>query len=293
ALMYLERNRARFLEAVAEDRRRLPAGLSAGARQTYVETANRLAELRWKRREHPDEHDPALDADFEGTRRAWQALDAEVQLLRMKEPARTEAVPPVRQIAECLSAGETAIALHVAVDWTGAACIGRRRNGDLWWACDTNPSFKLKDLSRLIIGRAEGDDSASHPAWQDLSSLPLEDAERLVAKTCDSVGPAIWPMVERLVQSEADAVRVMPGRGLDARPLHVVSTSDGRVAAERWWVRSAPSLSLIASAGNTGVLAPAQTLGQAVNPTGDLPFADAEAAAIHKTWGADCQPPLC
>jgi CHAT domain-containing protein/tetratricopeptide (TPR) repeat protein len=292
ALAYLEGNRARFLEAVADHRRRLPAGLSAEARRAYIAATHRLAEIRWRRRQQPDVRDPALEQEFAQATRAWQELDAEVELLRMGEEPPPEPAPKPEQLAECLSVGEAAVALHVAGDWIGAACIGRRRNGDLWWACATDPRLTLADVSRAVVGGAEGAQTTTRPAWHDLASLPLAEAKRLVAGTCALLRDAVWPLVERVVQDRADALVLMPGRGLNVLPLHAAATADGRFALDRWSVRYAPSLNLLARSGPPGVLAPGRILGQVVNPTGDLPFAEPEATAIRGSWHGDVREPL-
>jgi CHAT domain-containing protein/tetratricopeptide (TPR) repeat protein len=290
ALSYLEGNRTRFLEAVI-DRRRLPPELPAEARSAYVAATNRLAEIRWRRRRQPNVVDPQLKAELVQAERYWKELDAEVEVLRRGMDARPEPTPQPAVLAESLSRGEAAVALHVAANWTGAACVGRGRDGALWWGCATEPRLTLAKVSRSVVGRDEGDGTNIHPAWHDLADLPLAEAEQLVAGTCAMLGDLVWPLVERVVQDRADALVLMPGRGLNVLPLHAAATADGRLAMDRWTIRYAPSLNLLARAGPAGVLPPERILGQVVNPTGDLPFAEAEAAAIQRIWRGDhCEP---
>jgi CHAT domain-containing protein len=293
ALAYLEGNRARFLDAVAEHRRRLPAAMLQADREAYIAASNRLSDLRWRRREHPDRQDADLDRDLAAATLAFDILDAEVERLRMDEHAATEAVASARELAERLSPGEAAVSLHVAGDWIGAACIGRRRDGTVWWDCDIDKGwFSLADLSRLVIGKAEGDRASAGPAWHDLATLEPSRAESLVVNTCETIRNVVWPLIERLVADQADALVLIPGRGLNVLPLHAAATSDNRLAIDRWSIRYAPSLNLLARAGKAGTLGSSRTLAQAVNPTGDLPFADLEASAVRRSWSAAPQLPL-
>ena len=255
-LSYLEGNRARFLEEVAERRRRLPTGLSLETRRDYVAATDRLAEIRWRRRQQPETVDPDLESELQETERVWQTLDAQVERLRTDRHEPAEPAPNPQQLAESLSPGEAAVALHVAVEWTGAACMGRGRDGGLWWGCGTDPGFTLADISRIVVGRAEGDPTTTHPAWQDLATLPLAEAEQLAADTCHMLGKVVWPLVERVVHDRADSLVVMPGRGLNVLPLHAAAATDGRLALDRWSVRYVPSLKLFARAGQPGVLSP-------------------------------------
>ena len=292
AWSFLEGNRARFLEAVSERRRRLPQGLPAATRTAYTAAVDRLSQLRWRRRQHPEIVDRQLEVELASAERVWRELDAEVELLRVRQHQPAEAVPQLEEVAESLTDGEAAVALHADPGWIGAACVGRASDGELWWACDIDRGFTLGDVSRTVVGRAEGEEATGQPAWQDLASLPLADAQALVAATCDRLGHAIWPLVERLLQGRATALVLMPGRGLNVLPLHATATSDGRLAMDRWSVRFAPSLRLFASAGRPATLPPTKTLGQVINPTGDLPFAETEAAAIRRAWRGAQRPPL-
>lgn len=293
-LTYLEGNRARFLDAVAMHRRKLPAALSPAERDAYVAASNRLSDLRWRRREHPDRRDAELDRALAAATHTFDVLGAKVERLRMGQPVPADPVASPRDLAERLSPGEVAVALHVTADWIGAACIGRSRDGAVWSDCDIDKGwFTLADLSRLVTGKAEGDDADTGPAWHDLATLEPAQAESLVVNTCETIRNIVWPLVERLVQDKADALVLMPGRGLNVLPLHAAATSDNRLAIDRWAVRYAPSLNLFARAGDPGALGSAQTLGQAVNPTSDLPFAGPEAAAISQSWDGTRLPPLC
>ena len=284
ALAFMEGNRARFLEAVSERRRRLPPGLSADARTAYTAAVDRLAELRWRRREHPAAVDAQLTADLADAERAWRALDAEVESLRSREAAPREPAPALDDLVMTLAPGEAVIALHVDEEWLGAAGVGRDANGGLWWDCDTDPGFTLAALSRLVVGSAEGDETSERRSWQDLTSLPPAEAGELVAEVSRSVGPVLWPLVERVVRDRAHACVLMPGRGLNVLPLHAMATSDGRLAMDRWTLRYAPSLRLYAAAPGAVTPESARTLGQVVNPTGDLPFAATEAATVRAIW---------
>jgi CHAT domain-containing protein/tetratricopeptide (TPR) repeat protein len=294
ALSYLEGNRARFLDAVAERRRRMPPGLSPETRRRYEVATNDLSELRWLRRQQPEVVDPQLEAELAEATRSWQELSDEVERLRIAHGGSVERVqaPAPARLAESLAAGEVAVALHIAVDWLGVACIGRRSDGSLWWECATDPRCTLAHISRAVVGRAVGDQATIRPAWQDLGGLPRAEAEQLVASTCAMLADLVWPLVESVVQHRADALVLMPGRGLNVLPLHAAVTSDGRLAMDRWSVRYAPSLNLFARAGSAGLLPAARTLAQVVNPTGDLPFADTEAAALRRIWTAAAREPL-
>lgn len=284
AISFLEGNRGRFLEAVSERRRRLPPELSVEARAAYTSAVDRLSQLRWRRRQQPEVADRQLEADLASAERYWRELDVEVERLRMHQAASPEPVPKIDDLAGRLSAGEAAVALHVAADWIGAACVGREPDGALWWGCSTDAGLTLAELSRIVVGSAEGDTMRIHPAWQDLMCLPLADTKQLIASVCDRIGHVVWPLVEHLLQGRAESLVLMPGRGLNVLPLHAMETSDGRRAMDRWSVRYAPSLRLFASAGPPGSLQPTRVLGQVVDPTGDLPFAATEAAAIRRTW---------
>lgn len=296
ALAYLEGNRARFLEAVATFRQQLPEDLSPAERDAYIAASNRLSELRWKRREHPDRDDPELDRALAAAKHEFDRLDANVERLRAGRRANVEPVAPPRELAERLAAGETAVALHVTDDWIGAACIGRQRDGALWWTCGTERGrFTLPDLSRLVIGRAAQDPEITGSAWKDLAELTDQapgDAASLVAKACETMRHAVWPLVERLVDDKADTLVLMPGRGLNVLPLHAAATSAQRPAMERWSIRYVPSLALLPRPADADASV-ARTLGQVVNPTGDLPFADVETAAAGKAWRGERLPPLC
>jgi CHAT domain-containing protein/tetratricopeptide (TPR) repeat protein len=292
ALAFMEGNRARFLEAVSERRRRLPPGLSAEARAAYTAAVDRLAELRWRRREHPAAVDAQLTADLADAERAWRERDAEVESLRSREAAPQEPAPALEDLATTLARGEAVVALHVDEEWLGAACVGRDANGDLWWDCATDPGFDLAALSRLVVGSAEGDAVSERRSWQDLTTLSPAEAGELVAKVSRSVGPALWPLVERVVRDRAETLVLMPGRGLNVLPLHAMATSDGRLVMDRWVVRYAPSLRLYDSAARAASPASACTLGQVVNPTGDLPFAATEAATVRALWQGARRDPL-
>jgi CHAT domain-containing protein len=143
-----------------------------------------------------------------------------------------------------------------------------------------------------VVGRAAGDAVTFRPAWHELTQLDAAGAKTLVIRTCDTLSATVWPLVERIVHDQADALLLMPGRGLNVLPLHAAETSDGRLAMDRWSVRYAPSLALLARAGAPGSLDATRTLGQAVNPTRDLSFADAEAASIARRWTGPRRDPL-
>lgn len=295
ALAYLEGNRARFLEAVAAFRRQLPEDLGPAGRDAYIAASNRLSDLRWRRREHPDRDDPELDRALAAAKHQFDRLDANVQHLRAGRQARVESMAPPQRLAERLAPGEAAVALHVTDDLIGAACIGRQRDGAMWWTCGTERGrFTLSDLSRLVIGRAAEDPGTADSAWKDLTELTDQApgaAATLVAKTCATLRDAVWPLIERLVADKADVLVLMPGRGLNVLPLHAAATSAQQPAIDRWSIRYVPSLALLPSA--TAPDAPAaRTLGLVVNPTGDLPFADVETAAAGKAWNGDRLPPL-
>ncbi|HEX5077309.1 MAG TPA: CHAT domain-containing tetratricopeptide repeat protein [Gemmatimonadaceae bacterium] len=292
ALTYLEGNRARFLDAVAERRRRFPAGVSGVTQRAYEIATDRLAELRWQRRQRPTEVNPGLDAELGEATRIWQDLDAEVERFRLDEDDDREPSRDPEQLAQTLSGREVAVALHLTNDWLGVACIGRATDGRLWWDCDVDAGLTLADVSRAVVGMAEGDLTPAGPSWHELTSVTLEEAEDLVVRTCDTVCKSVWPVAERLVQDRADAIVLMPGRGLNVLPLHAAVTGDGRFALDRWSVRYAPSLTVVARAGVVGALPPAKVLGQVVNPTGDLPFANAEAAATRRSWRGEARAPL-
>lgn len=297
ALTCLEGNRARFLEAVADDRRRLPSTVSADDRRAYVAATNRLAELRHQRRERPDHDDPTLDTALDEATRTWETIQAGIEQERMhttQEAAPAEATGDAQtlRLAESLEPGEAAVALHVTDNWLGAVAVGRQRNGLLWWDIATDAGFSLAELSRMVVGRGEGDAEATWPAWLDLTSLPRTLAEHLIAGVLDRLGIAMWPIIERVVQDRADALVLMPGRGLNVLPLHAACTPDGRRLQERWSIRYVPSLKVFAGAGSPGALPKRRVLGQAVNPSGDLPLADAESAAVRANWRGEHQPPL-
>jgi CHAT domain-containing protein len=270
----------------------LPPGLSPEARQAYLAAADRLADLRWRRRERPEAVNPEFEAELEQANRAWLALDAGVERLRAEEEEELPPPPAPERLAECLSPGEAAVALHVATDWIGATAVGRERSGSLWWGCETDGGLTLAQLSRAVVGRADGDDATVSPAWQDLARLPLDQAAPLIARTCVMLRERVWPLVERVLDGRADALVLMPGRGLNVLPLHAAPTTDGRLAMDRWCVRYAPSLGLLARAGAAGALPPGRILGQAVNPTGDLRFAETEADGIRGSWRGETRDPL-
>lgn len=281
---YLEGNKARFLNAIAERRARLPVEMSEDDRRAYLAATDRLSDLRFRRRDRPDVSDPGLDAEIEAAERVWLELEALVVRLRKGHEAPPVPGPSPEELAECLSPGEAAIALHVSARWVGAACLGRERGGAIWFACETDPGLTLDDLSRAVLGRAEGDPVTPRTAWQDLVNLQPQGAAELVTDTCAKLGKWIWPLVERVLKDRADSLVLMPGRGLNVLPLHAARTSDGRLAMDRWSVRYAPSLRLLARAGPPGPLPAERFLGQAVNPTENLPFAEAEATAIRGIW---------
>ena len=298
ALTYLEGNRARFLDAVAAGRRRLPQGLPPETQQAYAAATNRLAGLRWRRRQHPELVDEELEAELEEAKGEWRRLDHAVESLRMGAAEAhgvsgpTVSAPLPEDLAACLSPGEAAVAIHVTTEWTGAACVGRGRDGALWWTSETGSALTLADLSRLVVGRVDGDERLTSPAWRELAALDDDEAQRLVATTCALLGEGVWPLIERAVGDRADALVLMPGRGLNVLPLHAAVTSSGTLALDRWTIRYAPSLRLLARAGDPGVLPPDRVLGQAVNPTEDLPLARTEAKALRRSWGGESLEPI-
>ena len=287
ALQFLEGNRTRFLEAVSEDRRRMPAGLEPELARAHAAAAHRRAHLRWSLRQRPDAPDPTLIAELRSVERTWRGLEDRVETARLSEDRRSDGPDPrrsVHDLAERLTPGEAAVALHVSSDWTGVACVGRSQDGGLWWSCATDPSLTLPDLSVLVLGESEPDAGATLP-WRALADAEEGDAVALVDRTCRMLADSIWPLVESVTDGRADALVLMPGRGLNVLPLHAAVTGDGRRAFERWNVRYAPSLSLLADAGPPGHLPAARVLAQVVNPTGDLPLAPAECLAVSRSWG--------
>ncbi len=140
ALAFMEGNRARFLEAVSERRRRLPPGLSADARTAYTAAVDRLAELRWRRREHPAAVDAQLTADLADAERAWRALAAELDSLRSREPAPREPSPALDDLAATLAPGEArglnVLPLHAMATSDGRLAMDR-------WIVRYAPSLRL------------------------------------------------------------------------------------------------------------------------------------------------------
>jgi CHAT domain-containing protein len=83
-------------------------------------------------------------------------------------------------------------------------------------------------------------------------------------------------VLERL-PADASRLVLLPSSRLAGLPLGAATLSDGRRAAERFCITFIPSLSLITD----GTSRPATgLLGQAVDPTGDLPFSRSEARAV-------------
>ena len=101
--------------------------------------------------------------------------------------------------------------------------------------------------------------------------------ERLCAGGLGGTGGSDSPGITRLVLS--------PHRGLHVFPLHACRLVDGRFLGDAFEVGYTPSLSLLHLCAKRQRPAPETTL-LAYNPTGDLPFTEAEGSASGARFGA-------
>lgn len=254
ALEILEAGRARFLRTVMERRRSRPAGTPEADWLRYERAADVLAELRVRRRHDLLSPDPELARESSAAER--ELAHAAAAVFGEHEPETVRApFPRFDELLRPLPAGVAVVALDIVEDGVQLVCAGRDATGALWSAAALDPRMTTADL-----GAPE----------------QLRDPTAL-ARLCRTLGRGLWPAVLEHLPDDASRLVLLPSSRLAGLPLGAAMLSDGRRAADRFCVTFVPSLALVID----GTSRPAVgLLGQAVDPTGDLPFSRSEAHAV-------------
>lgn len=289
AVAFLESARTRYLNAVLARRGSRPRTVPELLMRHYEAALDRLDELRHRRRATIGDADAALAAELARTAADRDALQAQIDAAREPSPPLAFEAPDVDALVGVLPRGHAAVYLVIANEGLGIACAGRDDAGVAWSATAIDPGFSRSDLSNLVLGdpsawrSARSLDEVPDTAlgWALVTEVP--DAalwRRALMMVCRTLGDRVWPAIERVLAGRSRRLLLLPGAGFAMLPLHAARLADGTRVLDRYELRFAPSLRLLAHAGRGGALPAQPTLGQAIDPTGDLAFAQLEGQRV-------------
>jgi CHAT domain-containing protein len=109
-------------------------------------------------------------------------------------------------------------------------------------------------------------------------------SKNVITYTCKKMGEVIWPLILETLPAGSKNLLLVPSRGLNVLPLHAARLSDGTFVDERFNIAYAPSLGILAQANKRSCFSNVKEIGQVVNPTKDLLFADVEARAVAQNF---------
>jgi tetratricopeptide (TPR) repeat protein len=299
AVEFIERARTRYMSAVLTRRGSRPRSVPEIVMRRYEEALDRVDELQGRRRLAIAADDAALAAELARATADRDALQSQIDAAREPPTAPAIDAPDFDTLVRTVPRGHAAVYLLIANQGLGVVCAGRDDAGTPWTMATIDTGFTRADLSNLVHGDAQAWRRARTPdevpdaalGWAIVTQVADENLwQRALAHVCGTLGRCVWPAIERALQDRSTRLLLLPGAGFAALPLHAALRSDGTRAQDRYEIRYAPSLRLLAHASRGAPLSSQPSLGQAVNPTGDLPFSavEAERVAAHLQPGA-CQ----
>jgi CHAT domain-containing protein/tetratricopeptide (TPR) repeat protein len=277
AVEFLEGRRTRFLEEVIDRRAARPEGVDEDAWLTYLRAADEVADLRARRRAGgPGDQETAArlhDAD----RRLEAAADVVAEGARDRGASTKPLV--AADLAQILEPSTAAVSIEADRSGLEVVCTARDGDAPAQFRSVRDPGFDSDDLGQLVY-RGNG----TLP-WAILWAGDLATRKQrrdIIGQTCASLGARIWPAILDLLPPSVDRLVLLPSAGLNVMPLHAAILPDGSSACDRFRISYAPSLGLLARASDHPAGATSGVLGQAVPPSGDLPFAAIEGAEVSE-----------
>jgi tetratricopeptide (TPR) repeat protein len=289
AIEFLECGRTRFLQSMLARRGARPATVPEAVMRRYESVLDRVDALRRQRRAAIATPDAKLAVELARAQAELEALRATIDAARADAPPAQFDAPRFDELVAALPRGCAAVYLCITNRGLGVACAGRDAAGDAWSAAALEPAFTRHDLSALVLGDSERwrnartfDDIPDHALGWALVVHAEHPAlwQRALAHVCRVLGARVWPAIERALDRRGERLILLPGAGFSVLPLHAALLADGGRAQDRFDTRYAPSLRLLARASRGAPLSAQPALGQAVDPTGDLPFAVLEARCV-------------
>jgi tetratricopeptide (TPR) repeat protein len=298
AFEFVECFRARFLESTLRRRRGRPLHVNEETWLHYEQAADRLVELRARRRLELGSDKQRTDDLLRKSEAEYSRSLAEVTDFDKGSQANLAGfqLPSFEKLACSIPLRYAAVSLEIYNEGLGVICGGRDVQGKIWHAARLHKTFKRSDLSRLLYGDKAGRsakraDPASGLGPENLGwvggtkkGLPLEIWTRTVSRTCEILGERVWPAILDLVPADTHGLVLMLGAGFNVLPLHAAQLSDGSRPCDRFTISFTPSLGLLRRPFEEQPLRGDLRLGQAVNPTADLRFSEVEARMVARCW---------
>jgi tetratricopeptide (TPR) repeat protein len=291
ALLFQELNKTRFLEAFSK--RRLEA-MSHADPETYLEYqrySDEIADLRRRRRQEMRLSTSELDVEILAAEEKRRALGIELE--RGVDAAERE-VPGIQYLLEGLSVDQAVVTISLHNSGVGVIGLVQSRDGNWTGDCTFVRSLSRDRVQQLILGSIESVGQFRSP--EDLLAiapskigwalgLAAMNAKipgvmpRVIDEVCTFIGKELWPTIEELIDGRRD-VLIIAGAGFNLLPLHAAMLPGGARAGDKYRITYAPSLVMHRRARDVSSRSALENVGQAVDPSGDLKFARAEASAV-------------
>jgi CHAT domain-containing protein/tetratricopeptide (TPR) repeat protein len=318
AIEFNESNKTRFLQEILQRRAKRPQRVNEQEWLRYERAADNRAMLRarWRAGLSADDSDTLLLL-----RQAESEYFTALGVIQDATEGFAQGVAPTeldwRKLVSAIPTGYTAVSIGAFHTGLGIICAGTRENGEPWATAKMFDSFTITSLSRLIFGDVEVGFDAFHSGlvlddfpldsigWSRGTMLvglsgrsrdshqrrfsfnvrdPMALSKNVIAYTCKKMGELIWPLIIEALPEGSKNLIIVPSRGLNVLPLHAARLSDGTFVDERFNVAYAPSLNILAQENRPAFFSNTRQIGQVVNPTKDLLFADVEARAVAQNF---------
>jgi tetratricopeptide (TPR) repeat protein len=294
ALLALDRGRARLLtdavdiRAAAQRLDETRRGAFDAARRAVRETEAELAAP-------PDAPTRRSDAElYELLKNNRRWLNALIEKVQQEDPTAFHRELSLDDILQCVPERGAIVATSIG-DQGGVVFVlphGISRVVDQHVL--ELPLITTEWVQTLLWRDASASGDGSPPGWwlsylgRSVDQARWDDA---LIRTIADCGQVMSPIAARLrelgIEEGAPVVLLLPG-SLAGLPVHAAPVSDGRPFADLHPVSSAPCARVLERRSDTGADRESTRARIIANPTGDLPFAAAEGAAVAEVF-TECE----
>ncbi|MDM0022162.1 CHAT domain-containing tetratricopeptide repeat protein [Variovorax saccharolyticus] len=267
AIGFIEAGRGRYYDAVITQRRQQLASASPAIVQRWEVVLDQIDRLQRRRRVGAMREDTVLREQLAVS---LATRDSLARLLPPAPPAPDAGLEDFATLARAIPPGHAVVYLGLGNPDTLITCAGRDERGVAWSVGMVSDRLRREHVAEILYGDTG--------ILQALRGSHAEQLQPALAHCAQVLGALLWPEIGGLLGGRTRRLILSPGAGFNMLPLHAARLDDHATAQDRWELRYAPSLRLLDRASRSDPISRSATLGQAIDPNGDLPFAAAEAA---------------